>query len=169
MSRDPRRDGPEHGPTDPARAHRDRHVFIDHDEGDWRWRRRIRANPTTRRVYRSVVFVVGLMLLLGGLALVPLPGPGWFTVILGLVIWASEFERAQTVLEFVKTRVRAWNHWVQDRSLPVRAALGLLGFAFLLALAWLTLLALGVPTFLPDAVEEPLVDLTHRFRSPGGQ
>ena len=72
-----------------------RHVLRDaNDEDDWAWRRAIRANPTSRRIYRIAVFVVGLVLLLGGLALVPLPGPGWLIVIAGIAIWASEFEQA---------------------------------------------------------------------------
>ena len=93
-----------------------RHVLRGaNDEDDWAWRRRIRANPTSRRIYRTVVFLVGLVLLLGGLALVPLPGPGWLIVIAGIAIWSSEFERAARLLDFVKDKVKAWEQWLGPR------------------------------------------------------
>ena len=77
------------------------------DDKDWAWRRAIRANPHSLRIWRAAVFVVGLVLVLGGLALVPLPGPGWLIVIVGIAVWASEFEPAARLLDFVKEKVRA--------------------------------------------------------------
>ena len=60
---------------------------------------------------------VGLVLVLGGLVLVPLPGPGWLIVILGIAVWASEFEPAARLLDFVKDKVRAWEQWVRRQAL----------------------------------------------------
>lgn len=122
------------------------------DEDDWAWRRRIRSNATTRRVYRAVVFVVGLVLVLGGFALVPLPGPGWFIVILGIAIWASEFERAARLLDFVKDRVRAWEAWVRAQPRWVQGLVALTTAAFVAAVLWLVLRVGGVPGFVPDGV-----------------
>lgn len=50
------------------------------------------------------------------LVLVPLPGPGWAIVILGLAILASEFEPARRVLEFVRDQVRSWTAWIARQS-----------------------------------------------------
>lgn len=123
----------------------------DHDE--WEWRRRLRANPTTRPVLRTAVALVGLVLLLGGFALVPLPGPGWLIVILGLAVWASEIEPAADLLEWVKKNVRSWEEWVRRQPLWVKALVGLATFVFVASVVWVMLRLTGVPTFLPDGIE----------------
>jgi uncharacterized protein (TIGR02611 family) len=122
------------------------------DEDDWAWRRRIRGNATTRRVYRSIVFVLGLVLVVGGLALVPLPGPGWFTVILGIAIWASEFEPASRLLDFAKDKVRAWEQWVKAQAWWVKGLVGLAAACTVAFGLWLTMLLTGIPGFVPDSV-----------------
>ena len=122
------------------------------DQDDWAWRRRIRANPAWRSVYRGVVFTVGLVLVLGGFALVPLPGPGWFIVILGIAIWASEFEPAARLLDFVKARVRLWDRWIKQQAWWVKALVAL-GTAVVVATAlWVVMWFSGVPGILPDGV-----------------
>ena len=122
------------------------------DEDDWEWRRRIRANATTRHVYRAVVFVVGLVFVVGGLALVPLPGPGWLIVILGIAIWASEFEPAARLLDFVKAKVRGWEAWVKAQPRWVQALVALATALFVAAVVWSVLRVMGVPGFVPDSV-----------------
>jgi uncharacterized protein (TIGR02611 family) len=119
---------------------------------DWEWRRRLRSNPTTRTLYRATVAILGLALVAGGLALVPLPGPGWLIVILGLAVWASEFEPAERLLGFVRDKVRAWESWVVERSWWVKGMLGL-GTALVVgAVLWTTLRISGLPGFFPDHV-----------------
>ena len=121
-------------------------------QGDWAWRRRIRANPTSLKVYRGVVFALGLVLVVGGLVLVPLPGPGWFIVIVGIAVWASEFEPAARLLDFVKAKVRAWEEWLRPRPWWVKALVAL-GTALIVAGAlWLVMQVSGVPGFLPDGI-----------------
>jgi len=122
------------------------------DDKDWAWRRRIRTNPTWLTVYRVVVFAVGLVLVLGGFALVPLPGPGWLIVILGIAIWASEFEPAAKLLDFVKAKVQAWEQWIREQSWWVKGLVGL-GTALVVAGAlWLVMWFSGVPGFVPAGV-----------------
>lgn len=136
-----------------------RHVLRDaNDEDDWAWRRAIRANPTSRRIYRIAVFVVGLVLLLGGLALVPLPGPGWLIVIAGIAIWASEFEPASRLLEFVKDKVRAWEQWLKPQAWWVKGLVALGTACVVAAALWLTMRVTGVPGLVPDGLEEWLHD-----------
>jgi len=134
----------------------DHHVLRDasDDEHDWAWRRRIRANRTSLLVYRGVVFTVGLVLVLGGLALVPLPGPGWLIVILGIAVWASEFEPAARLLDFVKDNVRRWERWVRRQPWWVQGLVALVTFAFVLAVVWTLLKVSGVPGFVPDGIAD---------------
>jgi len=147
-------------PQDPDQpSPHDHHLLRDaQDEDEREWRRRVRASPRWRPLYQGAVFVVGLVLVLGGLALVPLPGPGWLIVILGIAVWASEFEPASRLLDFVKDKVRAWEQWVRVQPWWVKGVVGL-GTVFFVALAlWLTMRLTGVPGLLPDGVEEWLHD-----------
>ncbi|MEO7423514.1 MAG: PGPGW domain-containing protein [Ornithinibacter sp.] len=129
-------------------------VLRTEDDEDWAWRRRIRANTTTRRAYRALVLVVGLVLVLGGLALVPLPGPGWLIVILGIAIWASEFEAASRLRDFVIEKVRAWEVWMRAQPFRVQAIVGLATAALALVGLWLTIRLIGIPGFVPDGLTQ---------------
>lgn len=131
----------------------DHHILIDEEEDDWAWRRKIRANPTTAKVYRIVVFVLGLIVVIGGALLIPFPGPGWLIVIGGLAIWSTEFEKAQKVLEFVKRNVRLWEAWVRRQNIVVKAFVGLAGIVFVAAVLWVTFHYSGIPGFIPDGIE----------------
>ena len=51
------------------------------------------------RVYRVSFATVGFTLIALGLLLVPLPGPGWLVVALGLGMLALEFDRAERLLD----------------------------------------------------------------------
>lgn len=123
------------------------------DEDRFAWRRRLRANPTTRPILRTTVALVGLVLILGGFALVPLPGPGWLIVILGLAVWASEIEPADDLLQWVKRQVRSWEEWLSRQPLWVKAVVAILTFAFVSAVVYVVMRLTGVPGFLPDGVE----------------
>ena len=122
-------------------------------EHDFAWRAKIRANAQSYLIYRWVVFVVGLSIVILGLILVPFPGPGWLIVILGLLIWASEFERAQRLLDFVKDRLAVWNIWVMRQNWLVRGVLGLLTLAFVLAVVWAVLRLSGSVALFPEPYE----------------
>lgn len=138
----------------PGAEHDDRHFLREaDDEDDWEWRRRIRNNNRWRPVYQGAVFVVGLVMVVGGLLLVPLPGPGWLIVILGIAVWASEFEPASRLLDFVKDKVRAWEQWLKPQAWWVKGLVGL-GTALVVAGAlWLAMRVTGVPGILPDGIE----------------
>ena len=125
----------------------DRHLLRDpDDEDDWEWRRRIRASPRWRPVYRVAVLLVGLVMVLGGLALVPLPGPGWLIVFLGLGILATEFSWAERLLGFGRRTLRSWLHWLGRQHLAVRALVSLATLLFVVGVVGLTLqLSVGLP------------------------
>ena len=80
-------------------------------------RRRIHARPLLRRTYRVVVGVLGGAIAVGGLALVPLPGPGWLVVFLGLAILGTEFAWAKRLAAFTKRWLaRFWTWWQARRA-----------------------------------------------------
>ncbi|WFE64776.1 TIGR02611 family protein [Micromonospora sp. WMMD714] len=110
----------------------------------WRWRLRttldlIRANPTGRVALKIFIAVAGALVVTVGIALIPLPGPGWLIVIAGLAIWAVEFHWARRLLGFTRRHVHAWTRWATTRSLPVRFLLGSVGLVFVAVVLWLSL------------------------------
>jgi uncharacterized protein (TIGR02611 family) len=131
----------------------DRDLTLDAAEDRWAWRARIRAKPSVLRLYRVAVFGVGLAVVVLGLALVPLPGPGWLIVFVGVAIWASEFEKAQQLLDWGKETLSRWNAWVLRSPWWVKVGVTL-GAAAAVGLVFWGLFALfAVPTWLPDPVE----------------
>ena len=108
------------------------------------------ANPHTARLYRTIVGGLGTLVVLIGLALVPLPGPGWLIVIIGLFIISSEFHWARRLLRFVRDNVERWTHWIMAQPLWVRWTIGAVTAAFVAVIVWLTLKLTGLPDWVPD-------------------
>ena len=59
---------------------------------------------TLRSTKRIVVLAVGLVLLIGGLAMLVLPGPGLLLIIAGLAVLATEFVWAEHLLDTAKEK-----------------------------------------------------------------
>ncbi|MFE2162408.1 TIGR02611 family protein [Streptomyces lydicus] len=83
------------------------------------------------------VFVVGLAVVVGGVIMLPLPGPGWLVIFAGMAIWATEFVWAQLVLRWAKRKVteatrKALDPKVRRRNIILITA-GLVIIAALLA------------------------------------
>jgi len=57
---------------------------------------------TFRQAKRLVRVVVGFTLLIVGVALLVLPGPGWVTIFLGLALLGAEFAWARRLLDRLK-------------------------------------------------------------------
>ncbi len=105
----------------------------------------IRARRTGRVTLKIVIAVVGALVVAVGIALVPLPGPGWAIVFLGLAIWAVEFVWARHLLRYGRRLLRRWTGWVGRQSLTVRLVLGAAGLVFVTAVVWASLrFSLGV-------------------------
>ncbi|RUQ86895.1 TIGR02611 family protein [Labedella gwakjiensis] len=84
-----------------------------------RLRRRIDRYPRLRTVYRVVVGIIGGSVAVLGLALVPLPGPGWLVVFLGLAVLGTEFawaRRSAARLKRLLARFWAWWRARRDRT-----------------------------------------------------
>lgn len=80
-------------------------------------RRGIEQRAVLRRTYRVLVAVLGGIIAVGGLMLVPLPGPGWLIVFLGLAILGTEFAWAKRLAVFTKRQLaRFWAWWKARRE-----------------------------------------------------
>ena len=77
------------------------------------WARRRRS---THVMWQAGVLLVGFGLILAGIAMLVLPGPGWATIILGFIVLASEYAWARRLLE----PVRRWARKAADAALDPR-------------------------------------------------
>lgn len=126
---------PRPGPKPPHERHPFRAFFARH--------------PGLDLTYRIVVAVLGVAIVVTGLGLIPLPGPGWLIVFAGLALLATEFAWAGRLLDFARRKVRGWTDWVTHQSLLVRMALGLVGLAAVAGAVWAYLAVQGVPDWMP--------------------
>jgi len=115
------------------------------------WRESVRRRPTTYRIYRIVIAIVGGAIVIGGLALVPLPGPGWLIVFVGLAVLATEFVWADRLQKFARSQVKAWTLWLGRQSLPIRLLIAVLTFAFVAFVVYALAAIVGVPDVVPDS------------------
>ncbi|HEY9290168.1 MAG TPA: PGPGW domain-containing protein, partial [Microlunatus sp.] len=109
----------------------------------------IRADPRKLRLYRIAVAIAGLLLILLGGATGPLPGPGGIPlVLLGLAVWASEFEWAHRLMQWFKRQLQRFRTW----SRPRQVVAWVIFFALIGAFGYGYLLVIGMPVWLPDSI-----------------
>lgn len=81
--------------------------------------RRVRVwidkHPRLNAAYRTGVGVIGGVLAVGGLLLVPLPGPGWLIVFLGLAVLGTEFHWARRAAAGLKRMLDGFWAWWRAR------------------------------------------------------
>ncbi|MFG2122159.1 TIGR02611 family protein [Streptomyces sp. NPDC048710] len=65
----------------------------------------IKARRVLHLSWQVGIFVVGLAVVVLGIIMLPLPGPGWVVIFAGMAIWATEFVWAQLVLRWTKRKV----------------------------------------------------------------
>src|SRR6266545_1325381 len=79
------------------------------------------------KVVRAAVVLAGFVVVLAGLAMIPLPGPGLLVTALGLAVLALEFVWAERLLERTIDRMTATSDTVKRASRAQQVLLGLLG------------------------------------------
>lgn len=101
-----------------------------------------------RWIKRSAVTVLGVGLLLGGVALMVLPGPGILLVVAGLAVLATEYVWAQRFLHHAKNKAAEAQEQAVANKLRTAAT-----FVFAFAM-----IALGVTMLFVDDVRWPVWD-----------
>lgn len=64
-----------------------------------------------RTVWRVAIAVAGAIVVVGGIVLLPLPGPGWLIIFAGIGIWATEFAWATRLLRWTRRQVQRLLGW----------------------------------------------------------
>jgi uncharacterized protein (TIGR02611 family) len=72
-------------------------------------------HPALEKTYRVLVGALGGTLAVLGLLLVPLPGPGWLVVFLGLAILGTEFHWARRIAAWLKRALEKFWSWYRAR------------------------------------------------------
>lgn len=86
----------------------------------------VKARRVLHVSWQAGVFVIGLAVVVAGIVMLPLPGPGWVVIFGGMAIWATEFVWAQLVLRWTKRKVteaaqRALDPKVRRRNIILTA------------------------------------------------
>ncbi|MEU9043383.1 MULTISPECIES: TIGR02611 family protein [unclassified Kitasatospora] len=105
----------------------------------------VRRSRALHRAWQVAVFLVGLAVVGLGVVMLPLPGPGWVVIFLGMGIWATEFVWARLALRWTRRKVaeaarRALDPRVRRRNLTVTA----IGLAAVVAVGALYLARYGL-------------------------
>ncbi|MEU9712088.1 TIGR02611 family protein [Streptomyces sp. NPDC059164] len=87
----------------------------------------IKASRALHLSWQVGVFIVGLGVVVAGVLMLVLPGPGWLVIFAGMAIWATEFVWAQLVLRWTKRKVteaaqRALDPKVRRRNIILTTA-----------------------------------------------
>ncbi|MEV6115562.1 TIGR02611 family protein [Streptomyces sp. NPDC052109] len=65
----------------------------------------VKARRLLHLSWQVGVFVAGLAVVIAGIIMLPLPGPGWVVIFGGMAVWATEFVWAQIVLRWTKRKI----------------------------------------------------------------
>lgn len=90
-----------------------------------------------RRTKKTIIGILGGLVVVLGLIMVPYPGPGWVVVFTGLAILATEFDWAQDILDKLKGWYDEWIDWIKRQSLIVRLLFLLLTVIVVILTIWL--------------------------------
>ena len=114
------------------------------------------SNPTSAAIYKAVIGTLGTAVIILGLVMVPLPGPGWLVVFMGVAVIASEFAWARHVLHWGREQLHRWTEWLRNSHWTVSALVSLLTFACVSAAVWATFRIIGLPAWVPEGLRELL-------------
>jgi uncharacterized protein (TIGR02611 family) len=92
-------------------------------------RGRVHRLPAGETVWRVGIALIGLVIVVVGVILLPLPGPGWLIIFLGIGIWATEFAWATRLLRRARIAVSQFASWVNGLPRWLQLLVGAAGFA----------------------------------------
>lgn len=76
---------------------------------DWLYRLKVRLTGDSalrRLIWRVVATTIGVLIVVAGLSMLVLPGPGWAVIFLGLAVLATEYAWAHRLLVVTKDKAQ---------------------------------------------------------------
>jgi uncharacterized protein (TIGR02611 family) len=113
-----------------------------------RWRERVRRHALLNIAWRIAVVTVGMAVLLAGVAMLILPGPGWAAIFVGFAILATEFAWAQAALAWAKDKASLAKDKALDPEARRRNTVIAVGAGLVIAagvIAYLAVYGLNLP------------------------
>ena len=106
---------------------------------DWLYRLKLRIvgdKWLPRLIWRIVATTLGVLIVLAGVSMLVLPGPGWAVMFLGLAVLATEYAWAHRLLVFTKDKAQgaassAWSPENRKRTVMLTLIVVLLVAALL--------------------------------------
>lgn len=95
----------------------------------------VHQRPGGRRIWRVSIALVGLIVVIVGVVLLVLPGPGWVVIGIGIGIWATEFAWAKSLLTSVQHKVQNATAWIARQPRWLKFLTGAVGIVFVAAVA----------------------------------
>ncbi len=86
---------------------------------------------------RILIGIIGGIVIVAGLIMVPYPGPGWLVVFAGLAILATEFDRAQRILDHAHDKYDAWQQWLGRQTFYIQSLVWLVTAIVVVMTVWL--------------------------------
>lgn len=117
------------------------------------WLDGVRSTRAGALTLKIVVGVIGAVMVIGGLIMVPFPGPGWVVVFAGLAVLATEFHAARRVLEFGKRVLHDWTQWYKRQGWPLRIIVLIVTVAVAAVIVYFGMRTLGID----------LLEIAHRY------
>ncbi|MBA2889285.1 TIGR02611 family protein [Nonomuraea soli] len=108
------------------------------------WLDGVRSTRTGALTLKIVIGTIGAVMVVGGLIMVPFPGPGWLVVFAGLAVLATEFDWAHKLLEFGKRVLHAWTEWYKRQGWTVRILVLIVTLATMAAIIYLGMKSIGI-------------------------
>lgn len=71
---------------------------------------------------KTVIGILGGIVVILGIIMIPYPGPGWVVVFLGLGILSTEFDWAKRLLDVAKGKYDAWQDWLARQAPWIKAS-----------------------------------------------
>lgn len=92
--------------------------------------------PGGLRLWRVSVAVIGGALVVTGVILLVIPGPGWLVIFLGVGVWATEFAWARALLSYGQRQVRRWTAWIARQPGWLAWTVGAAGLIAVAVVLW---------------------------------
>ncbi|MFG1944837.1 TIGR02611 family protein [Nonomuraea sp. NPDC048826] len=134
----------ETGDADLMKEEAERRSSIPRRRGLHGWLDGIRATRTGAMTLKIVIGVIGTVMVIGGLIMVPFPGPGWLVVFAGLAVLSTEFHWAHKLLGFGRRTLHAWTEWYKRQGWTVRIIVAIVTLCAMGVIIYLSMLTFGV-------------------------